>query len=32
MKRKLFIGSSSESLVIARQTKEIIENVCGDWL
>jgi hypothetical protein len=32
MKRKLFIGSSSESLVIARQTKEIIEKACGDWL
>ena len=32
MKRKLFIGSSSEGAVIAKQVKEIITDACGDWL
>jgi hypothetical protein len=32
MKRKLFIGSSSESLNIAKLVKEEIEKKCSDWL
>jgi len=32
MKRKLFIGSSSEGLAIAKQVKAIITTSCGDWL
>lgn len=32
MKRKLFIGSSSESLRIAKIVKEEIEKKCSDWL
>ena len=32
MKRKLFIGSSSEGLKIARQVRDIITDQCGDWL
>ena len=32
MKRKLFIGSSSEGAKIALQVKDILNNVCGDWL
>lgn len=32
MKRKLFIGSSSEGLKVAQNIKSIIENKCGDWI
>lgn len=32
MKRKLFIGSSSEGLSIANQLKQKIDMDCGDWL
>ena len=32
MKRKLFIGSSTEGLSIARQLKTKIENTLGDWI
>lgn len=32
MKRKIFIGSSSEGLTIARSIKEKIESECKDWL
>lgn len=32
MKRRLFIGSSSEGIKIARQVKGIIDAACGEWL
>lgn len=32
MKRKIFIGSSSEGLKIAQAIKKKIEDECGDWL
>lgn len=32
MKRKMFIGSSSEGLTIARTIKDKIESSCKDWL
>lgn len=32
MKRKLFIGSSSEGLEIAKQFKAKVDAECGDWL
>jgi hypothetical protein len=32
MKRKLFIGSSSEGLPIARQLKAKVDYNCGDWI
>lgn len=32
MKRKIFIGSSSEGLMIAQAIKKKIEDECGDWL
>lgn len=32
MKRKLFIGSSSEGAEIALQVKDLINKACGDWL
>lgn len=32
MKRKLFIGSSSEGLTIAKQLKEKVDLTCGDWI
>lgn len=32
MKRKLFIGSSSEGLPIAKQLKEKVDFECGDWI
>jgi hypothetical protein len=32
MKRKLFIGSSSEGLPIAKQLKEKIDSECGGWI
>lgn len=32
MKRKLFIGSSSEGLEIAKQFKTKVDAECGDWL
>ncbi len=32
MKRKLFIGSSSEGLKVAQSIKSIIENKCDDWI
>jgi len=32
MKRKLFIGSSSEGLHIAEQLKAKVDSVCGDWI
>lgn len=32
MKRKLFIGSSSEGIEIAREVKQYIEKYCGDWI
>jgi hypothetical protein len=32
MKRKLFIGSSSEGLSIAKQLKEKISTECGEWI
>jgi hypothetical protein len=32
MKRKLFIGSSSEGLTIATQLKQNIETECGSWI
>jgi hypothetical protein len=32
MRRKLFIGSSSEGLSIAKQLKEKINTECGDWI
>lgn len=32
MKRKMFIGSSSEGLTIARTIKNKIESTCNDWL
>src|ERR1035437_3872804 len=32
MKRKLFIGSSSEGLHIAEQLKAKVDSDCGDWI
>ncbi len=32
MKRKIFIGSSTEGLNIAKQVQEIINKECGDWI
>lgn len=32
MKRKLFIGSSSEGLPYAKQLKEMIDTECHDWI
>ncbi len=32
MKRKLFIGSSSEGLEVANILKKAIEDKCGDWI
>ena len=32
MKRKLFIGSSSESINIAKQVKSAIDEKCSEWL
>jgi hypothetical protein len=32
MKRKLFIGSSTEGFRIAQQVKDLISSACGDWI
>lgn len=32
MKRKLFIGSSSEGLPIAKQLKAKVDTICGEWI
>ncbi|MBK7970003.1 MAG: nucleotide-binding protein [Bacteroidetes bacterium] len=32
MKRKLFIGSSTEGLSVARKLKEVIDSSCSTWI